>query len=712
MPSLSDHVLASGSGDAAYVFDYRGRHLRTVDAATGRTLLTFDYDAAGRLLTVTDAFGNVTTVTRNETGTATAITGPFGQWTTLAHDARGYLASVTNALGEATRLVHDSLGLLDSLVDARGNRHGYQYVNGRLTSDEGPGGYVQTLARAYSADSLRSTVFDPAGRATHYSAWFMKGGTLDRSVKGPDGLTTRSVIETSGRTTMYAPTGMRTTALSGADARLGLDVPFLKEFTLRAPSGLLSTIRSTRTVTLADSTNRLSLATQLDSTVVNGRVFTRSLSMATRTAVSVTPVGRQATAVFDTLGRVSEERVPGLATTTYAYDTQGRLNRVTQAGRAVRYFYDARGRTDSVTDPLGRTTRYVYDSLGQVTRTVLPSAREVSFGYDSSGNLRSLTPPGRTAHQFGFTSADLTASYTPPAVTGGGVPTAFRYNLDPSLREILRPDSSLISFAYDSAGRPRTITVPAGVTTLAYSATTGNLTGITSPGSRTLTYAYDGALPTTTTWGGEVAGSVTLGYDSLFRTASVTVNGANAIGYGYDRDGLLTSAGALTLGRNAQNGLLTTATVGGVETRWHYDSLAQADSVVTTQGGSTLMKVVYARDSIGRITTLTETVQGVTTVHGYTYDAAGRLYQVRLGGVLQSTYTYDANGNRLQLTTPGGTVTGTYDAQDGLETYGTSSYRWAATGELREKITGTDTTRYTYDAFGNLLARCGCLTRR
>lgn len=55
-------------------------------------------------------------------------------------------------------------------------------------------------------------------------------------------------------------------------------------------------------------------------------------------------------------------------------------------------------------------------------------------------------------------------------------------------------------------------------------------------------------------------------------------------------------------------------------------------------------------------------------------------------GVLIQRYSYDANGNRLTLTTPGGTTIATYDVQDRLLAYGTKTYSYAADGSLRRVV--------------------------
>ena len=64
-----------------------GRHLRTLDALTSATLLSFGYDGAGRLVTVTDDKDRTTTIARDAAGTPTKIIAPYGQDDELEPDA-------------------------------------------------------------------------------------------------------------------------------------------------------------------------------------------------------------------------------------------------------------------------------------------------------------------------------------------------------------------------------------------------------------------------------------------------------------------------------------------------------------------------------------------------------------------------------------------------------------------------------------------------
>ncbi len=61
----------------------------------------------------------------------------------------------------------------------------------------------------------------------------------------------------------------------------------------------------------------------------------------------------------------------------------------------------------------------------------------------------------------------------------------------------------------------------------------------------------------------------------------------------------------------------------------------------------TLLKSVYAQDSLRRITQITETIQGQTRKFNYLYDTAGRLPEMSRNDTLLAVYEYDADGNRL-----------------------------------------------------------------
>lgn len=699
-------TIASESGAEVYEFDAAGRHLRTRDALTKRVIFAFGYDAAGRLTSVTDGDGNVIALERDSSGTLAAIVSPFGKRTTLGLDPNGHLASITYPANEVVTVVHDSLGLLRSLQDPRNNPP-QQFVYdslGLLVRDEYPDGGFKSLVRTETDSSVSVAVTTAMGRTESFAQIRFANGTVRHLETDAAGFTTQRDAAPNGTTTTTAPDGTAATLTQRADPRFGMQAPVASTFSVRMPSGLQLTGASFRTTALASANDPLSLTMQTDSLVVNGRSFKSVFDAAARTLTQTSAEGRQTVTQLDTLGRVVEERVAGVAPVRYGYGPRGLLTTVTQAGRVLRYDYDSAGRVKQVTDPLGRFEQYAYDSVGRVVKQTLFNGSEIRYGYDANGNLTSLTPPGRPAHTFAYTAADLDSVYSPPPAELPVSATRYTFNLDHQLTRVLRPDSLSIDVAYDTAGRPTALTLPNGQVRFAYSPTSGNLTQLTAPDGGTLTYTYDGSLPTSASWAGVVQGSVGFKYDSDFRVSKIAVNGTDSVAFGYDKDNLLTSAGAMTLVRDPQNGRLVRTVLGSDTSSWTYDdSTGAVTHYAAKHGATTLFDVVYTRDSLDRIVQMEETVEGVTTVKAYGYDSLGRLDQVRVNGVLVSDYEYDANGNRTSLTTPSDTPVGTYDDQDRMLTYGGASYSYTANGELSMKVVGTDTTRYSYDVLGNLL---------
>lgn len=63
------------------------------------------------------------------------------------------------------------------------------------------------------------------------------------------------------------------------------------------------------------------------------------------------------------------------------------------------------------------------------------------------------------------------------------------------------------------------------------------------------------------------------------------------VSYGYDDDGLLTSAVSLTISRDEQNGLITGSTIGSVSDSITYNSFVELQRYQARFGGSTVYSV-------------------------------------------------------------------------------------------------------------------------
>jgi YD repeat-containing protein len=203
------------------------------------------------------------------------------------------------------------------------------------------------------------------------------------------------------------------------------------------------------------------------------------------------------------------------------------------------------------------------------------------------------------------------------------------------------------------------------VTTFGYDPTSGALATITGSDGIVVASTYDGSLLASETWSGPVAGSVSRTYTSRLTPATETVAGTAAIPFAYDDDGLLIGAGALAIMRDADNGVPTASALGIVAESRTRDVRGHVATVAVQANATPRYAATYTRDAAGRVTQKAETVGGVTTTLGYTYDATGRLTDVTTNGAATEHYVYDTNGNRTGATVRGTTITASYDARIG-----------------------------------------------
>ncbi|HEY2092950.1 MAG TPA: RHS repeat-associated core domain-containing protein [Thermoanaerobaculia bacterium] len=690
-------ILPDRNAQFAYVFQ-GGRHVRTVNLITGTTVETLSYEGHGYLSAVTDVNGQTTTIERDTTGVPTAIVAPGGQRTELSVGSLG-LERVTNSAGGTYSLSYNGLGLLSQLVDPRQGVHKFTYDDfGHLTKDEDPAGGFLTLTRSGSPTNFSITRVTAEGLAATLGWQLGSALQTTRPVVGSDGLTTTRFENANGSTLTTTRLGTVLAQTVTPDSRFGMSAPVTSTASIKMPSGLILSTTSSRQTTLADPTNPLSVSSFVETLAINGRSFGSSYTSSNRTFTLTTPTGRTKSVTLDAFDRANSIQVLGLTPVTLGYESHGLISTITAGARQTTFAYDDHLRVQTVKDSLGRTVSFAYDPGDHVTVQTLPDMRQIAFGYDAAGNVTSITPPSRPAHSFTFTPVDLLGTYVAPTIANVmSTTTTYSYNRDRRLTSVLRPDGATISLGYDTAGRLSTLTEPLGMHQFGYDPAKGMLTSISTPDGNALRFAYDGDLLTNVAWSGALTANVGMTYDTSFRLTLQNVDGGNAISFGYDNDGLLLSAGALTLRRDSGNGLLIGATLGNLTDTYGYNSFGEVTSHALQLTGSTIFSLAYTRDNGGRISAVTETANGQTATTSYGYDSAGRLTDVTKG-TATTHYGYDDNGNRISV----GSISATYDAQDRITTYNGANYFYSDNGELQKTIDTSGTTLYVYDTLGNL----------
>jgi RHS repeat-associated protein len=687
-------IAAIAPRQEAFRFTNVGQHVETRDSVTNALIHRFSYDQRGFPVTTVNADGLLTRIERAATGEATAIIAPNGDRTELVYGADGRLAGADGPGGQHHEFTYTPDGLLQSYANPRGSTSTYEYDSlGRLKrASNATGGVKQLTFSSPVAGSETVQLSTGQGRLWRYTVTKKAEGFLDRTITIPSGLVTSASVAPL-LTTAVLPDGTTTRLERKSDAQWGAMAPLTSAIFVTLPSGLRMITRLTSSIVLSDPTDPLSVTATTDVINVNGANSTITFTAGDRKVHAVSPLGRVIESFLDINGRVREVRLPGIASTVLTRDARGRLESITQGARQARIEWDAGDQVEALTDPTGRATHFTRDAAGRVTTVLLPDSRMIEYSYDENGNVLSIKPPGRPIHEFTYDAADRPLTYTAP---GGDPPARYSYSPDGDLQRIVLPGEEEVTLGYDSGGRLSSIVMPAGSYSYSYLGG-GQVGSISDPGGGRVALAWNGSLPTGTTWTGAVAGSVSFDWDSSFRLTSETTAGAN-VAFAYDADGLLTKAGALTMTRDSQTGLLTGTSIGNVSESFGYNEFGELVSLTASRNGGAVLSLSYERDTAGRITSITE---GGGTRH-FDYDPAGRLMRVTIDGTAMAEYDYDANGNRTAHRYVGGTSLGTYDDRDRLLTYEGTTYTYSRSGDLYSKTEAGVTTTYAYDAVGNL----------
>jgi YD repeat-containing protein len=341
-------------------------------------------------------------------------------------------------------------------------------------------------------------------------------------------------------------------------------------------------------------------------------------------------------------GRVVAESVNG-ATTTYRYDSSGRVTEIAGPVSATFEYEDdeplpvsvttpATGRSSityrdgfvvAVTDATGVTAITTRDALGNPTGTGNTPDALWRYEFDAEGNITTTTSPsGRT----------WTAQWGPRAL----------------LRSERDPLGRTISYSYDGAGRLIRETRPAGrITEWVYN-DVGQLVAVTEPGDLTTRYEYDTAGRTAT---------IVLPGDRTWRlTYEDRADGSQVITTTAP-DGTATITTLDSAGREVERSSVEPdgAEAETVANTYDFDRLTE----VTVRRGQSRLVTTTVYDTSGRVVAVESTLDGtVTRSDSYEY-AADRVIAARSGDEA-ATYSYDDAGRLTEVSSGDDTWTASY----------------------------------------------------
>jgi RHS repeat-associated protein len=673
------------------------------------------YDANGFIASRTDFAGTLTTYTRDARGrelSRTAAAGtPTARTVTTTWHPRLHLPLTIREAQQHTRFVYDADGRLLSRTDSAEHTRRWRYTytaRGRLASIDGPRTDAPDLTRyTYDAAGDLASLTDPNGLTTRILARDAHGRVLRSS--DPNGVLTTLTYDPRGRVTSRTVGGATTTYAYHRNGQLRrVRHPDATTLTLLYdPAGhLLGLVDAlgNRIRYVRDGAGQLLTEQVLDATGTPRRLRRWRYDAVGRPAQRLGAAGQSERYAYTPHGALASLTDPNGATTTFAYDPLGRLQQAQDpAGGLTRYAYDAADRLLALTDPSGRATTFAYDGLGNRRRETSPATGLTTYTYDAADNLTTRTDArlltstltydaGNRLTRIDYPDQTLTYAYdagpygrgrlsgfSDPAgatarshdahgqvrtetrtLAGLDYVTRYAYDAPGRLHTLHYPSGRSLSYTFDAAGRPRTLTTTYhGLTETLASAITyhpfGPRTGLTLGNGLAVSADYDldqrlvaSTLPEPRTHHYDAAGQL-LASDSPERPAL-------AERFAYDANARLTAAvgpyGTRAYAYDAL-GNRTALTVNALLYPYAYDP---ETGRLVASAGPTALRLTY--DAAGH-----PTARAQRRLH---YNGAGRLARIDTTSAPLADYAYNALGQRVVKHTPGATTLYHYDTRGRL----------------------------------------------
>ncbi len=340
------------------------------------------YDARDLLWTVKQPSGNTATLTYFDDQKLRQIVDPVGT-ISFDYDAKGRLWTVTEGNATLTR-EYDGLDRLKRFTDGSGNQLQYAYDGaGNLTALTYPDG--KTVTYAYDSADRLQTVTDWANRVTQFG---YDAHSRLSAVSLPNGTVRSYGYDAAGRVNLICDTSGRNVI-----SRFDLGYDALNRIARETATPTLSATSIAAATMTYDDDNRLATwngqtcVSDPDGNLTTGPLGGSLASFAFDARNRLTGAGGS-TYSYDAENRRVAQTANGV-TTSYVNDPQGALSRMLLAASALgttRYVYangmllygdtgdglqvyhsDSRGSTVAITDGSGNVTdRVVYGDYGEI----------------------------------------------------------------------------------------------------------------------------------------------------------------------------------------------------------------------------------------------------------------------------------------------------------------------------------------------------------
>jgi RHS repeat-associated protein len=596
-----------GEGRTVAQIDYLSNGQRRIVEA-GR-VYTDTYDSRNLLTGQTDALNRTQSYTLDDSFNRTQAVDIRNQPITYTRTPLGLTQAITNSLNQASQFGYDSRNNLAVVTETNGTHTDYSYdsQNNLLQIATVSG----TISYAYNSAGQVISVTNRRSQTTRYGYDAVGNLTV---ITDAQGYTATFSYDSLGR--VETATNAR-----GMVSRYQYD----------AADNLRFLTLNYQTTACPASECNLTTEYQYD--------------LAGRLVWTIDPANRQSKREYDEAGRL-EKVILNYQDGVYS-------NSAPDEDLITRYAYDSYGRLEKLFETLAagseRETRLEYDSLSRVNKVI--------FNYVAGGSA---------------SDQNLTTTY------------AYQDTTVPSVVTVTDPTGLVTRSEYDALGRLekridnyKTTACPAtecNLTTRYEYDSVGNLTALIDPANHRTEYEYDPLhrlIGATENHSGSGAYSgipdqnitTRYQYDNEGNLSQLTINNEQLTIYRYDElnrlEELENALGHITAYTYDPVGNLSQMTRPDTSViNYQYDLL---NRLTTLNYPSPETDVTFGYDKLSRRTVMTDTT-GTTS---YSYDDLDRLTGLTDGNNQSVGYSYDARGNRTQMSYPDSkTVSYGYDAAD------------------------------------------------
>jgi RHS repeat-associated protein len=647
--------------------------------------LIYTYDASFRLVAVTDALGQVTTLSyelSNDPLKVTKVTDPFGRRAIMEYNQAGQLWKITDSIGLISQFTYQTGDFISKMATAYGEttfvmgESGASYRWLEMTDPLGAKErleYNTNIAPPLSDANIVPVDIKTANQLSQYRNSYYWDKEAMAEAPG-DYQSARRMHWTHTEIISVASDFMETDK-AAFENRLWYEYPDAAAGyigTSNKPVKVARVLDNGTTQLSQYSYNSFGKTTKMTDPLLrvtsyvyaaNGidllTVYQRNLAGA-----SLDPEGQAADKLAAYTYNAQHEPLTATdasgKTTVYVYYSNGQVHTITNAKNEVTtYAYDTSGYLQSITGPVvGAITQFAYDGFGRLRTTTDSEGYTITIDYDAIGGdpTKSMDRVAKVTYPDG-TYEEITYDRLDPEWTRDRLGrwsqnfydalrrlvvtqdplyriTVYNWCNCGSLEGITDPKQNTTSWVRDVQGRV-TDKVYADQTSThyTYENTTSRLKSTTDAKGQSTNYTYflDNKLQQVSYTNAQIATpSVSYVYDPVYSRVTSMVDGTGTTGYGYNPVAVPPALGSARLA--SVDGPLANDTI-----TYSYDELGRALSR-SINGAANAASVVY--DALGRMQTATNPLG--TFAYSYV-NTTNRADHVDIPGGQKTQYAYFDN---------------------------------------------------------------------